>query len=476
MGFVSKVMDTIGDAIESVIDNPIGAIVSIGSMAMGIPPIWAGAMGGAANAASHGDNILEGALLGGVTGYAGGAAAGLAGQAGAGSILSGAAGGAAAGATSAALTGGDVLQGALTGGVLGGGTGAIVSQFTGANGNQTYTYDDGSTITRAPDGAVVGSTMSNQYGLGAPVTDLSTYGPGTTNPNAVAPVAPGIMQADGSMVGADGSITYTYDDGSSLIMKPDGTASSTPATNGSAGQAVSTAATAVNQDGSKTNADGSTTYTYDDGSTLTMKPDGTVTSTNAHTTQIFDDGSTLTVDADGNPVSNTDSTNGSLTTPTTGSNGWTNTTGPVVFPVIPVTKPTGTGDDGTTTVQFGQPLAALNTNQGLNPGMIAPTAFYNTNSPVQSQYFWGGHPFQGGDTFNAQLYNQAPAPATPWGLQQMAQPLSPEDMQAIIHGTYQPPALNAPASRVVAFNPYAVQQANAMAMPVAAPVAAPVAP
>ena len=56
--------------------------------------------------------------------------------------------------------------------------------------------------------------MSKQYGLGAPVTDLSTYGPGTTNPNAVGPVAPGVMQADGSMVVADGTITYNYDDGS----------------------------------------------------------------------------------------------------------------------------------------------------------------------------------------------------------------------------------------------------------------------
>ena len=94
---ISSVGDFIGNAVESVVNDPLGAIVSVGAMALGVPPVFAGALGGAANAAEHGGNILEGALTGGAMGYVGGAAGGLAADAGAGSILSGAAGGAAAG-------------------------------------------------------------------------------------------------------------------------------------------------------------------------------------------------------------------------------------------------------------------------------------------------------------------------------------------------------------------------------------------
>jgi len=65
----------------------------------------------------------------------------------------------------------------------------------------------------------------------------------------------------------------------------------------------------------------------------------------------------------------------------------------------------------------------LNIPQGLNPGYIQPTDFYNTNSPVQSHYYWGGHPYQPGPTFNQALYNNVPnAPGTPWGLQQSFNP------------------------------------------------------
>ena len=61
--------------------------------------------------------------------------------------------------------------------------------------------------------------------------------------------------------------------------------------------------------------------------------------------------------------------------------------------------------------------------QGLNPGWIQPPDFYNTNSPVQSHYYWGGHPYQEGPTFNPTTYNASPgAPGTPWGLQQMFNP------------------------------------------------------
>jgi hypothetical protein len=72
-------------------------------------------------------------------------------------------------------------------------------------------------------------------------------------------------------------------------------------------------------------------------------------------------------------------------------------------------------------LKFGQ-VGQIN-NPGLNPGWIQPTPFYNTTSPVQSQYYWGQRPYQPGPTFNQALYNTVPAaPATPFGLQQMYTP------------------------------------------------------
>jgi hypothetical protein len=72
---------------------------------------------------------------------------------------------------------------------------------------------------------------------------------------------------------------------------------------------------------------------------------------------------------------------------------------------------------------------------GLNPGWIEPPPFYNATSPVQSQYYWGSRPYQPGPTFNEVLYNTAPnAPQTPFGLQQMAQPLTGDQINQIAMG------------------------------------------
>jgi hypothetical protein len=87
----------------------------------------------------------------------------------------------------------------------------------------------------------------------------------------------------------------------------------------------------------------------------------------------------------------------------------------------------------------------------LNPGYIQPTAFYNTTDPAQSQFYWGGHGPQFGPTFNAEAYNQVAAPNTPFGISQVARPLSPADYAAIAAGTYQPPAAVAPATRAQAY-------------------------
>ena len=74
---------------------------------------------------------------------------------------------------------------------------------------------------------------------------------------------------------------------------------------------------------------------------------------------------------------------------------------------------------------------------GLNPGWIAPTPFYSTTSPAQSKFYWGSHPYQtGGPTgqvFDPVLYNTVPAaPAQPWGSQAISQPLTSQQIAAIV--------------------------------------------
>jgi hypothetical protein len=71
-------------------------------------------------------------------------------------------------------------------------------------------------------------------------------------------------------------------------------------------------------------------------------------------------------------------------------------------------------------------LAGGLVNPGLNPGWMnqGVQPMYGTTSPVQSQYYWGGHPYMP-DYASLQNYNNVPAaPAVPWGLQQMSGPLT----------------------------------------------------
>ena len=172
------------------------------------------------------------------------------------------------------------------------------------------------------------------------------------------------------------------------------------------------------------------------------------------TTQIFDDGSVLTTDATtGAPVSYTDTT-GALTvvaapvdttttlpevnvstptpevvadtplipltpvesTPTTPIPEVVADTPPdlveptpeipifpPIIPVTPPTPPTRTPYGPIDPTTWGKTAGLV--NPGLNPGWIKPTLFYNTTSPVQSQYDWSKHPYQPGPTFDPLAYN-----------------------------------------------------------------------
>jgi hypothetical protein len=64
-------------------------------------------------------------------------------------------------------------------------------------------------------------------------------------------------------------------------------------------------------------------------------------------------------------------------------------------------------------------------NPGVNPGFVigpAQQPFYQTTSPVQSQFFYGQRPLiQTQDQIQPTLQDRTYAPATPFGLQQMQQ-------------------------------------------------------
>ena len=98
---------------------------------------------------------------------------------------------------------------------------------------------------------------------------------------------------------------------------------------------------------------------------------------------------------------------------------------------------------------------------GLNPGFLTtPTPFYQTTDPVQSQFYWGMHPYIRTMADIGQ-YNQVPeAPRVPFGQQQRRQPFdtqkfiretiaTPEYQQAAIGGSMQYPGGTAPATSYV---------------------------
>ena len=550
MGFIADAIEDVGnfisDTVEAVIDNPIGALVSVGGMALGIPPIYAGALGGAANAAAHDGNILEGALLGGAAGYVGGAAGQAAAEAGASSALAGAAGGAAAGATGAALGGGDIIKGALTGGFAGGATGYLAGQVNNQDGTFTRTNDDGSVVrfnsqgdilqvspatdgTPAPvydynpntqqlelvsgngtnalnilDAQQTADLMKNidprmvnslaDTGAGeqpfrvevgglpatvenpgyanlefrTPGTDLASFdqidaGQATWNAAANAweittPTAGPVLPGEVVTQPYNGSDTYTFDDGSTITINPNG---STSFTDSFGGTRDTTGGTAYASDG------GATTYRFDDGSWMTINPDGssvvadTAGNVTTHAGGTYAGGGTggtptdlgeititaprpadtsVTPDLTDVVVTPIDTTIPDTTTPTDTTIPYNPVQTPTpVTPVFPViTNPTdNTPTDGggtPTTPTNPATIAQVNPMHGLNPGFIAPTAFYNTTSPAQAQYYWGPHGFQTGPTFNQQQWNQAPAPNTPWGIQNIAKPMTPEQYTAAYQG------------------------------------------
>jgi hypothetical protein len=94
----------------------------------------------------------------------------------------------------------------------------------------------------------------------------------------------------------------------------------------------------------------------------------------------------------------------------------------------------------------------------INPGWIQAQPFYNTTNAAQSKFSWGGKGPQFISTnpaqpFDARAYNQAAGANTPWGLGQIAAPLSPEEVEQAIAGTYQQRTGTPQATRAEAYSP-----------------------
>jgi hypothetical protein len=111
---------------------------------------------------------------------------------------------------------------------------------------------------------------------------------------------------------------------------------------------------------------------------------------------------------------------------------------------------------------------------GLNPGLIETTPFYNTTNDAQARYYYGDLGFQTGPKFDAASYNAVAAPATPFGIQGVARPLSAADYENVIMGRPFTPEQFTPATRRQAYNPALLQTPvgqSGSAQPVSGPVA-----
>jgi hypothetical protein len=217
-----------------------------------------------------------------------------------------------------------------------------------------------------------------------------------------------------------------------------------------------------------------TTQTFDDGSTLitdnaTGNPIGGVDSAGRQyrvnpqtgagyytdtgaptrpgtTTQTFDDGSTMVTDNQtGAPVGGVDNTGRPYAVDTTTGAGYYPDNGQPTQPVVtpPPPPPLTPGEVGTIVGLPPTDTAPLNPPTardmgtftpappdpswsiplqypGMNPGLVGAgiRPAYQTTSPVQSQYYWGRQPYMATPA-DLDQYNQSPfMPEQPWGIQQ----------------------------------------------------------
>jgi hypothetical protein len=389
---VSDVGDIIGDTVQNIIDDPLPTLVNVGLMAFGVPPVFAGMAAGATSAATNGGDILQGALTGGAMGYVGGAAAGGAASAGLSKVAQGAIGGAASGATGAVLTGGDIVQSALGGGLGGAASAALGSVVTDKFGNPIDSLKQslGMSSPNNPAVPIVERGTINGVPVSGPVSpyDLSSGTSSGTLGTGLKMNNTGVGLQSGGQNISTGSI------GNSLYgvtgVLPTGTSGSKfdlVSSTGTGGQGLN-----IDAKGQGLQATGGTGLQV--GGNTGVQPLSPLP-----------------------PVTNAGDLYGLSANQVSALDGSTTTPGGV--PLIPLIAPVGKTKTtpGVGTFKFGD-VTPLMIPDAVNPGFIKPTAYYNTTDPTQSRYYWGAHDYQTGDTFNPNQYNIVEgAPTEAWGNQ-----------------------------------------------------------
>ena len=312
-------------------------------------------------------------------------------------------------ATGKPITAENLATQALIGGAIGAGATAITN--TGG-GDTTYTWDDGSQMTVNNSGTPINVTNSSgavlslgtQINGNGPVVDNST-GQAIETPTTVPPgeiPATTATNPAGIVDNGNGTSTQTWDDGSTLTI------------DNTTGNPVST----VDTSGSVT---GPSVPKNEIPATTATKPAGIVDNGNGTSTQTWDDGSTLTTDNTTGDVINTTAAT-DLTNPETNSltsnqtSAITAAGATAAQAVAPATAmATTTGNQFLPIPTFtGQALV----NPGINPGFIEPTPAYGAQPPGIDQYYWG-----------QQGANAPAAPATPYGqTSNLGQLITPEQL------------------------------------------------
>jgi hypothetical protein len=393
----NKITETVTNTVQNIIEDPLPTLVNVGLMAFGVPPVFAGMAAGATSAATNGGDILQGALTGGAMGYVGGAAAGMANSAGLGAVASGAIGGAASGATGAVLTGGDILNSALGGGLAGAASGAIAPTV-----QEWYNNNFGTSV-----GDAVRSTLglSSPNNPAAPIVEQGTINGVPVN----GPVSPY------SLSSGTGSGTL----GTGLKMNNTGVGLQSGGQNISTGSVGNSlyGVTGVLPTGTSGSAYDLVSSTGTGGQGLNSNSTGQGLKASGGTGLQVGGNTGVQPLSPLPPVNDAGSLYGLSSGQVSALNGSTTTPGGV--PLVPLVPPVGKEKTtpGVGTFKFGD-VTPLMIPDAVNPGFIKPTAYYDTTDPTQSKYYWGAHDYQTGDTFNPNAYNIVEgAPTEAWGNQ-----------------------------------------------------------
>ena len=352
-------------------------------------------------------------------------------------------------ATGQPITGKNLAEQAIVGGVVGAGATAYNNAVTGTT---TYAYDDGSQITTNnvtgnpvavtdssgasialgtanPQTGQVTPNTSNANTPATPISPPNTVPTTTTTETPTEPVTPPTPVVNVPNVTVDptnGTQTTTNPDGTQITepmpVQPVNSVTATDNTN--------TSTLNVNPTGpAPTSTTAAPTTPVQPTPTTTTTAPATVDNGNGTSTQTYEDGSTLTTNnTTGDPISTTDATTPvDTTTDLTNNPNTISSAASAAAAASAANAATSNTPAPATGNQF-LPIPTFTglslTNPGVNPGFIQPTPQYGVQAPGVDTYYWGNQPYA---QSMSQLGQTNPnAPVTPYGqASQLGQLISP---------------------------------------------------